>query len=531
VAETRAAEAPGVGVARDAVVPTGSTVGANSTERAVVETPGFLNVRCVSSDGGVVVGAMVQVWRDRALIEQASSDAAGVAILRGVSEDEPIRLLGSLAEHALASVTAGEGAESDFTLVFTPTDVIRGRVLDLDGDPVPFPRVAYWRSRAQFPMHTLEDQGAGIDSRGAYAGIAVGSETGEFTIPRPTREGSVRLLAAGSGLASRSAARIAPLSTEDASMTIGPVFGAFFRFTTTEYGGSLADPQLYSRGISYPSAGDGYESGALVDESLIFALLGLDFSKSNVDGKQYDEWLSFFGTRDIGGIPNIPVGIGVPGYEFWKGELTAYPLLPGVPVQEILLEPSTAGFGILIVDIGEQLPRVLARFSEPIPDRRAMILLSPLEGGRAITYPIRDAVDRKVEILGVPFGEYRVSLRSGSTQWRSCDAEECPIVNIGPTIAEVALSPALVGALDVEVFDANGSAYTGKLTLWLARGNQGTYVSLAGPPYLIYGLDSGDVSLSLRAAHGRLWDEAATPLGETTAVGGELIRMAVRLPE
>ncbi len=503
-----------------------------SNERGVVGSDASLRARCLLSSGVPAPEAVVQSWRDHTLIEQVRCDSKGIATLQDTPAVGPLRILGSLEDHTLASVVETRGAEYAYELVFEPTEVLHGTVLDLEGLPVPLAKVAYCRRRESFPLELLRAPDAGSTAGDGGAGVVVCSLQGEFTVPKPGFGKGLQLLAAGEGLTSKLPTVVTARSGDDITLIVHPIYATFFRYRTAQHGGSLADPLLYSGGVSYPWEGEHYEAGDLQDEELTLALLGVEHSANTIGGEPFDDWFYFFGSDDLAEIPDLDVAISVPGYQDWKGRLHAYPLLDGVPVQEVLLEPSAEQFGILIVDVGEQLPRLSRGVHERAAGPLAKLVLEPTAGGRSLFYPLRPPVSRRVEVLGVPFGEYRVFVRSNGTGWRSCGSSvPCPVVVVGPAVAEVRLDSASVGALALEILDASGAPYLEELVLRLDFDGKASHASFSAPPYLLYGVGPGEVSVSLRKAYGRLWDDAATNLGVVFAVEGEVVRAQLRLPE
>jgi hypothetical protein len=499
-----------------------------------VRPPGnALRVLCRSAGGSVLPDAIVQVWSRDALSVEATSGPDGIALVAGVRALESSSVVGSADGFVMQSGGPSSDPSLAYELVFAGVEGERVFVRDHKGVPVPGARVAYWLARDRFdPAAISQKPGTGA----LRAGFATAGADGSFNVPTSLMERGLCAIAVAEGVTSREPARLA--LGEELVVIVQPAYVAYFRCSTPDFGRPLVDRGVFGYFGYGPSELGSFQKGSLPENDLALRLLGVDTDQSSDESQprtldDWDSqfgWVSYFGEERTEGIAGVSLRVSLPGYREWTGELALFSIRADPIIQDVILESDGTEFGIVMADIGPELPRVFELEGPPPGRSVAKLRFQPEQGGSAFFYNITTPVRQRFEIRGVPFGTYRAYLELNDTARRSHSEDEAPLVQVGPAVSEVLLDYEPLSALRLVPLTSEGEAYLRPLVVMFDTGEDVEYASLEGPPYMIVGLEAPRVRVSLRMAFDRLYSENNTPLGSTDLVPGERTGLEVRLP-
>jgi len=501
-----------------------------------MQPPGdALRILCRSVGGAAVPNATVQVWSRDALSAEAISGPDGIASVTGVDALETSSVIGSANGFVMKSGGPSRDASLAYELVFGAVDVVQVFVRDHQGVAVPEARVAYWLARDRFdPAAISQKPGTGA----LRAGFATAEADGSFSVPKSLLQQELRAIAVAEGVTSREPARLA-LDVEPL-VTVHPAYVAYFRCSTPDFGRPLVDRGLFGYFGYGPNELGSFRLGSLPENNLALRLLGVDTAQSTDESppRTLDDWdsqfgwVTYFGEERTAGISGASLRVSLPGYRDWAGELVLLPIRAVPVIQDVVLESDGTEFGIVVADIGPELPRIFEQAGAP-PGRSVAKLRfkrTQRESGSAFFFNISTPVRQRFEVRGVPFGTYRVFLEINETGWQSHSEAEAPVVHVGPAVSEVLLEYEPLSILRLVPLTSEGEAYLRPLVVMFDTGEDIEYARLEGPPYMIVGLEPRRVRVSLRMAFDRLFSETNTPLGATDLVPGERTWLEVRLP-
>jgi hypothetical protein len=476
-------------------------------------------ILCRRADGAPVPQAVVQVWSDGRFTLEASADAEGLARFPAAAWTDSSALIGIAAGLALRSIEPGKEGLSDRELVFAEVACDSVLVRDESGAPVPGALVAYWRASGRFNAANWQEPGPGTSD---LSGLAVTGPDGACLVPRRALTAGCLAVAVAEGRTNREVARLSTGGEHE--ILVEPAYVACFRYISPVHGRPLVNPELYSGGYGwFPRELDGFRSQRLPAEGLALELLGVDLrvpalapSDSFLDG-----WFSYFGGSHGPGIPEVTLRVTLPGYAEWTGPLLVPRLTADPLIQDVLLRPASGEFGIVVVDLGPDLPRAVQLAEPPIGRPVARLIFQSQSDDPGFFYRVTAPIQQRFEIRGVPFGAYRVYLEIAQSGWRSHDDEDAPHLSVGAEVSELLLDYEPLSTLQLAPRDTAGESFAGSLTLLLEWADRRRYARLAGPPYCVFGLPAGRVSVALRESGGELWDESSTVLGAVELIEGE----------
>ncbi len=465
----------------------------------------------IEGDSGFpVAGARVDRWGVDGTEYVGSCDERGVLF---IEEAGPQTIIVSHPGYATRSdwVDALEGEQHSVRLA--PEGRIRGRVVGQDGGAVG----AGWFVLA---WETTRGEPASRHASRALAGdpstfLCSTDQEGSFEIGSLTPGTKYTLGAAGYGaLSGEPLAGIVP-GDENVVLAVEAAYGILVRLADAD-GGPMRASSRGSRGliIQLPSESDGLRFGSSTLRHLLFP----DRTERAAD----EVLIVVTATDGRSAVEGLRVRARYPGYDPLDVEVVAFPLHNGLAQYDVSLMRRVDGFGNLVLTF-LRCPLTAAGSSRTLFPEGHVSLLS--DEGSTLEYFLSGFSDREERIEGIPFGSYRilVSAASGSIV-HPVPGEDFQTIAIGIDPVHLALDLGHLAALELDVLDESGDAYSGPIQLLLGKGfgirpGAGGMVFFESRPYRFSALAPGTYALfgllpSLASADGQNLQEIELEPGQ-----------------
>lgn len=439
--------------------------------------------------------------------------------------------------HAPRAYAFGDEFEELAVLELRPAGQIAGRLVFADGRPVgPGVRVIAWDTEEQLAASELVRRTLGGDVSVALAETDAG---GEFELGELDPGRLYALAAGGGGLLTPEPAYALQVGGPPLELVVESLHGALVRLVDAGEGG----PARLARGV-LPEL-ERYHLDHLGARRIAAGGLAatLAWPETAWHAEPWERILLFAAPRPEERLGPIRFEAAYAGYAPLSVALEAEPVSGELPVVVVELTSQARRRGMIrVILVGD-----LLGYSSPAAPRQALgeLELIPVPGGGAPAEPQRFSLGelrsaREQIFHGVPAGLYRprVTFRNGSFTW--------PPAGAGPVELEVGIEPATLeidvaglGAIELELRNADGSLYAGSVELTLGEGpppahSLGAPVLLHGGslqyvrhPFRITGLVSGEYTVLLRRPASA---SGVFPVFRTVSVhAGELTPVALQL--
>jgi hypothetical protein len=464
-----------------------------------------------------------------------SSGTVGIVVPRA-----PTTLLARAPGYVTASVAVPLPAPSTMDVRLRRADSIRGTVRRADGGiPDQVVRVAAQPSAARLELRDLALALRGEPVLGTS--VATVESTGAFVLEGLDPKKRYEIVAGGGAYATAGTVGAAPGDT-DVVVTVVTLFAAVVRVRGDD-GRPLPHSPAELDGMSFVFT---LPSGAKFAPPTACVLAGVPDDafaiRSTTERK-------FFFASDTAAPSLGPMSVGVHllGYHSAQFDLVAERWSGSVTILEIGLEPLASAFGTIRVAASVNLPPVdpLPRDTAPVGRLQVTPLGTEFENAAPFKIPIRQVSVVPMELSHVPFGRYRVSIVAENGLYRfplSFGAD--PELTVGPEPAVFEWDASELGACEISIVDADGTAFDGSLQARLVPSGAskpwefGSWFTIARPPYVATCLPAGEYAIQLRLHRGVLHGKSVSivqretlPDAAVSITAGRLTRVELRCPE
>lgn len=252
-------------------------------------------------------------------------------------------------------------------------------------------------------------------------------------------------------------------------------------------------------------------------------LLGVD---PGAEGSSFDRTNYFITASDHGSSIDVSFEAQYPGYEPTSARLAAVRVRDELPVHDVTIVPTCAGFGSVVVwlEPAEALPQVIPGDTSVAPP---MLILRNAAGEGVEIKASLEGIERgHRSVDGVPFGMYSVQFRAPHQLFRHPKNNDGPVfLSVDSRKEDLRVPLVDLGSLALNVLNQDGTEYVGPI--------RGTHVTIAGgwtdgfyfpsPPYSIPMLPHGDYTISVYVGG----EEVASKF---SIVESEITQLTVQVP-
>ncbi|MDP6762869.1 MAG: hypothetical protein QF903_06145 [Planctomycetota bacterium] len=384
--------------------------------------------------------------------------------------------------------------------------VIAGRVTLRDGRAVGEPlRVVAIRTGR---LPTRENIASVMES-GEEGGTVLTDESGAFRLGGLSFPGHYDLVVGGAGTLRPKVERYVATNGRFITLHVTTLYGVILSLREPDGSPLRVNDHLFMMGIGRPVFdifGIEWVSGAPASA----VLAGVD--RALIERRDLGERLFLFAGDGWGEeIGPITFATTYPGYEPFEATLTARRLDAGFAREELTVEPTAAGFGIVDIVIDgwkcERFPPFVASiFGE------AVLWLEPEAPGPPMQFSVSGfGAGEPVRVEGVPYGTYLACLRDAGRSFTRGPREERELVDslqplvVGPAPAVLRVDRSLRGSVEVHVHPGELASQTTHLTLGTSPASYTRprrfrrIENFEKPPYIISGLLPGRHFLLIQA--------------------------------
>lgn len=456
------------------------------------------------------------------------TDAAG-ELRVNATEVSGLVLVGRGGPWRPTELDLGESVPDQVVLRMQRGESLLGRVIDPDGTPIAGARVVAWPATA-FGLESSVDLGERVVHGDPRLCVGTSAADGSFEVAGVAPRTKYALTAARAGALSNGRP-VTAWPGESVSLTVAPAFAVLVRYVRAGGEEARVSPSFLLTGSTLRLEGPGQlYSGP----RLALRMAGIPSAWLRLEASSRHLYVAT-GPADrdrLGPLRVAPVEL--PGYEPLAVETDLFPLSEGLRVVDVPVVSTASGRGEIRV-LFSNLPNGLR--TGPLVVGYAGSLKLTRNGNEVVVCRIDDLASGEARIGDVPYGTYETMfVASGGMFVYPPPAERPLVVEVGPDPAVLEIDTGQLAGVQFAL-SANGeSPYHGSLSALLIQGDVrlpgqtgvGHQVDLAGPPYVVFGLPSGDYTL--RVYHPPIVTGGSS-LSTFTVRRGEVTRVPLVLSE